>query len=132
MKQRIGEEFTQNLQPGAARAHGRSFRLPADSLSPREAEVCLLLREGLLVKEIAGKLGIAYRTAEQHTRNLYQKLNVRSRAELFKRFETCHTIEVRPAARDADVVQIFRRLEKIEEQLTEIAGHLRSEAKPAA
>ncbi len=133
MKQPIGVEPAQNLRAGAAGARSRrSFRLPADSLSPREAEVCLLLREGLLVKEIAGRLGIAYRTAEQHTRNLYQKLNVRSRAELFKRFETCHTIEVRAAARDSDVVQIFRRLEKIEEQLAEIAEYLRSGVQSAA
>lgn len=133
MKQPIGVEPAQDLHPGVERGQSRrSFRLPTDSLSPREAEVCLLLREGMMVKEIAGRLGISYRTAEQHTRNLYQKLNVRSRAELFRRFETCHTIEVRPAARDSDVVQIFRRLEKIEEQLTEIAGYLRSEAEPAA
>jgi DNA-binding CsgD family transcriptional regulator len=133
MKQPMGVELAQELDPGkAGRKSRRSFRLPADSLSPREAEVCLLLREGLLVKEIAGRLGISCRTAEQHTRNLYQKLNVRSRAGLFKRFETCHSIEVRPAARDSDVVQIFRRLEKIEEQLNEIAEYLRSDAKSAA
>jgi hypothetical protein len=80
-----------------------------------------------MMKEIAGRLGIAYRTVEHHTRNLYQKLNVRSRAELFKHFETVHQIEVRPAARDSDVVRIFQRLQRIEEQLIHIVGFLSSD-----
>ena len=102
----------------------RRFLLPTDALSPREAEVCLLLREGMMLKEIAGHLGIAHRTVEHHARNLYQKLKVRSRAELFKHFESCHTIEVRPAPRDSDVVQILQGLERIEEQLSFLTGVL--------
>lgn len=44
------------------------------------------LLEGFAVKEIAGQLGISYYTAEAHRRNLYTKLEVHSRAELFRLF----------------------------------------------
>src|ERR1700679_3553301 len=70
------------------RHRSRSFCLPKDTLSPRETEDCLLLREGLIGKEIGAQLGISHPTAEAHRRNLYIKLGVSGRAELFKRFET--------------------------------------------
>lgn len=65
-----------------------SFKLPKDSLSPRELEVCRLLVEGLAVKEVAFRCGVSPKTAECHTRNLYKKLCVRSRVELVRRFVT--------------------------------------------
>jgi DNA-binding CsgD family transcriptional regulator len=63
-----------------------SFKLPADSLTPREAEVCRLLLEGLALKEVAGRLAMSPSTASSHTRSVYEKLRIHSRAELFKHF----------------------------------------------
>jgi|HubBroStandDraft_1064217.scaffolds.fasta_scaffold2340478_1 DNA-binding CsgD family transcriptional regulator len=59
---------------------------PSVPLSPREAEVCLLLIEGLALKEIAFRLGISTRTAECHRVNIYRKLRVHSRDELVEHY----------------------------------------------
>ena len=46
------------------------------NLSSREMEVLELLAEGLVKKEIAGKLGISFFTVSTHIRHVYDKLNV--------------------------------------------------------
>jgi DNA-binding CsgD family transcriptional regulator len=55
-------------------------------LSPREKEVASLLLQGQSAKDIAKKLEITVSTANFHIKNLYKKLNISSRAELFARF----------------------------------------------
>jgi DNA-binding NarL/FixJ family response regulator len=50
------------------------------SLSPREHELLALLVEGLTAKEIADRLGVSIHTTGTHTKNLFTKLNVHSRA----------------------------------------------------
>ena len=49
---------------------------PAIILTDREREILLLLAEGLVKKEIARRLGIAYGTVDTHVSRLYEKLNV--------------------------------------------------------
>lgn len=53
-------------------------------LSDRERQVLQLLSEGNATKEIADKLGVSVRTAETHRRNIMDKLDMRSVAELTK------------------------------------------------
>lgn len=53
-------------------------------LSAREREVLQLIAEGKTSKEIAGSLNIAVPTVETHRRQLMDKLNVRTIAELTK------------------------------------------------
>ncbi len=53
---------------------------PAVDLSPRELELLKLLVEGLTAKEIADRLGVSIHTTDTHTRHLYAKLGVHSRA----------------------------------------------------
>lgn len=53
---------------------------PAVNLSPRERELLALLVEGLTAKEIADRLGVSIHTTDTHTRHLYVKLGVHSRA----------------------------------------------------
>ena len=53
---------------------------PTVSLSPRELELMRHMVDGLTAKEIAASLDISIHTADTHTRNLYSKLGVRSRA----------------------------------------------------
>ncbi|MDF3131066.1 response regulator transcription factor [Kiritimatiellaeota bacterium B1221] len=53
-------------------------------LSERERQVLQLLAEGSATKEIADKLGVSVRTAETHRRNIMDKLDMRSVAELTK------------------------------------------------
>lgn len=50
------------------------------ALSPREHDLLKLLVEGLTAKEIADRLGVSIHTTSTHTRNLFSKLGVHSRA----------------------------------------------------
>jgi|JI10StandDraft_1071094.scaffolds.fasta_scaffold288343_2 DNA-binding NarL/FixJ family response regulator len=50
------------------------------SLSPRELDLLRLLVEGLTAKEIADRLQVSIHTTSTHTRNLFTKLGVHSRA----------------------------------------------------
>jgi DNA-binding NarL/FixJ family response regulator len=53
-------------------------------LSPREREVLQLIAEGKATKEVAVALNISIKTAETHRRNLMEKLQVDSVAQLTK------------------------------------------------
>jgi DNA-binding CsgD family transcriptional regulator len=50
------------------------------SLSPRELEMLSLIVEGLTAKEMADQLSVSIHTIDSHTRHLFKKLDVRSRA----------------------------------------------------
>ena len=52
----------------------------AVSLSPREREILGLIVEGLTAKEIAHQLDVSIHTTDTHTRHLFKKLGVHSRA----------------------------------------------------
>lgn len=58
--------------------------LPADCLSGREREVLRLVAEGLSTKEIATELHVAKRTVDWHRKNIMDRLNIRTVAELTK------------------------------------------------
>jgi RNA polymerase sigma factor (sigma-70 family) len=53
-------------------------------LTPREREVLQLLAEGRTTKETAAQLGVSVKTIETHRKQLMDKLNVHSVAELTK------------------------------------------------
>ena len=53
----------------------------AATLSAREQEILKLLSKGMVSKEIADELSISYHTVRVHTKHIYEKLHVRSRAE---------------------------------------------------
>jgi DNA-binding NarL/FixJ family response regulator len=55
------------------------------SLSPREREMLSLIVEGLTAKEMADRLGVSIHTIDTHTRHLFKKLGVRSRASAVAR-----------------------------------------------
>jgi diguanylate cyclase (GGDEF)-like protein len=55
-------------------------------LTPREQEVFTMLLDGKAPKEIAFTLKVSYDTVGFHKKNLYRKLGVQSRAELFARY----------------------------------------------
>lgn len=52
----------------------------AVTLTPREHDLLRHMVDGLTAKEIAARLGISIHTADTHTRNLFGKLGVHSRA----------------------------------------------------
>ncbi len=53
-------------------------------LSPREREVLQLLAEGYSTKGIAGELNVSVKTIESHRKQIMEKLDIRSIAELTK------------------------------------------------
>ena len=55
-----------------------------DPLTPREREVLQLLAEGASTKEIAGRLSVSVKTIETHRKQIMDKLELRSVAELTK------------------------------------------------
>jgi DNA-binding CsgD family transcriptional regulator len=57
-------------------------------LTPREREILTMLLTGRAPKEIASTLKISYYTVLFHQKNLYRKLGIQSRAELFARYNT--------------------------------------------
>ncbi len=65
--------------PGAAAIESNTQLL--EPLSQRETEVLNLIDQGLANKEIAQKLSLAPATVKAHIRNLYGKINAKSRTE---------------------------------------------------
>jgi len=68
------------------KASGETARLRDDShrltLTPQELQVALAIAEGRTTREAAAKLYLSPKTIEYHLRNVYDKLEVRSREEL--------------------------------------------------
>ena len=62
-------------------------------LTPREKEVAALLLNGKDAKQIAGELKISIHTANFHIKNLYKKLGINSRSELFARISSTNLSE---------------------------------------
>ena len=56
---------------------------PYHALSSREIEVMSLLARGYTNKEISERIFVSVKTVESHRRNIYAKLGISTRAELF-------------------------------------------------
>lgn len=52
-------------------------------LTPREKQVVILLLRGMTLRQIAPELGLTFSTVATYSKNIYKKLNINSRAELF-------------------------------------------------
>jgi DNA-binding CsgD family transcriptional regulator len=56
-----------------------------EALTPREIEVLRLMSDGLVNKEIAGRLGISEHTAKFHVASILGKLQASSRTDAVAR-----------------------------------------------
>jgi DNA-binding NarL/FixJ family response regulator len=59
---------------------------PEAKLTAREEEILAYLSKGFLYKEIAAALFISIETVRTHIRNIYQKLQVRTRTEVVLKY----------------------------------------------
>jgi DNA-binding CsgD family transcriptional regulator len=64
------------------------YFLGAFGITGREAQIIGLLMDGASMKEIGRKLFISPKTAENHVYNIYQKLGVRNRVQMFQMMNT--------------------------------------------
>lgn len=80
------------MSSGIARKVVKSFQKsapaapPKDTLAPRERQVLELLAKGHLYKEIAEQLHLSVPTVNCYIRNIYEKLQVHSRAQAVAKF----------------------------------------------
>jgi DNA-binding NarL/FixJ family response regulator len=80
LAQSIAEEIVRDYLSLTVDRPGSAFSV----LSAREREVLQMLAEGLSAKEIAGVLNVSIKTVETHRKNIMDKLNIHSIAELTK------------------------------------------------
>jgi DNA-binding NarL/FixJ family response regulator len=66
--------------------HSVTATTPTESLTKREEEILSYLAKGYLYKEIAGSLNISIETVRTHIRNVYEKLQVRTRTEAILKY----------------------------------------------
>ena len=85
LAERGARESPQPSLPSANSSGERATRPPSEDLSERELEVLTLLASGRTNSEIAGDLFVAVGTVKSHVNNIYNKLEVRNRAEAVAR-----------------------------------------------
>lgn len=59
-----------------ASSYGIEITKTHHNLSPKEIEICNLVKGGMASKEIADLLKISFRTVEKHHRNIRHKLGI--------------------------------------------------------
>ena len=76
------------LSPGISQAVVQAYlaksEMPRDPLTSREREVLQLVAEGKSTKEVAGLLGISFKTAESHRPRILKKLDLHETAGLVR------------------------------------------------
>lgn len=87
MKSRIELQVLSRLQKALSDAPIHDLR--AQGLSDREIEVAASLCRGMSKKEIADDLGIAVATTKRHIENIYAKLQLRNRFQLYTNYVDC-------------------------------------------
>ena len=80
MSREIARKVVQSFQ------HTPSLPGTENALTKREEEILSYLVKGLLYKEIAGLLFISVETVRTHLRNIYEKLQVRTRSEAILKY----------------------------------------------
>jgi DNA-binding NarL/FixJ family response regulator len=79
------------MTPSIAKQVINHFKTPTahlKSLTKREKEIAEAILDGLSYKLIASKLNISLDTVRMHIKNIYKKLNINSKGELFKIMNT--------------------------------------------
>ena len=80
MSGEIARKVVQSFQQAPAKNHDQA------NLTKREEEILNLLSQGYFYKEIAHSLSISVETVRTHIRNIYEKLQVRTRTEAILKY----------------------------------------------
>lgn len=83
----VGADFR---EPRTIRKRRTNAKRNIDMLSRRETEIAYLVRDGYRSKEIAGKLGLSFRTIQVHRHNILRKLKLKNTAALIEFITTVH------------------------------------------
>lgn len=78
---RIAQRILSHFKTASAPPRPASPATTGPALTAREQEVLRYLGKGLTVAEIGARLGISANTCATHTKAIYRKLNISSRAE---------------------------------------------------
>jgi len=73
-------------EPESPKASRKAVRAPVNDLTRREKEIAKLLLEGYSSPQIANMLEIKLNTVKAHNKNIYGKLGINSRPELFIKY----------------------------------------------
>lgn len=76
--------FANNWQQPCEPIGNRLGRTDVNALTPREGEILLLLAQGYSTRNVAHKLGIAFKTVVCHRSHIYHKLDVHGIVELVR------------------------------------------------
>jgi DNA-binding CsgD family transcriptional regulator len=79
----FAERARQELEATGEKVRKRTVET-RDDLTAQERQIARLARDGMSNPEIGARLFLSPRTVEWHLRNVYTKLNIRSRRELAK------------------------------------------------
>lgn len=83
----VAQAVARNLAARAQHAALRELQRRAETLTPREREVMVLVVRGLLNKQVAAELGTVEKTIKVHRARVLQKMGVESLAELVRAAE---------------------------------------------
>lgn len=83
----IHSAIAKNRQYQAEQAEISKIQARANSLTPRELEVFVLVVSGMLNKQIAFELGLSEKTIKIHRARVMQKMKAQSLADLVRMFE---------------------------------------------
>jgi RNA polymerase sigma factor (sigma-70 family) len=80
----VERALARDAEARAAQAEREAVEARFEALTPREREVCMLVAQGLLNKQIAAELGTSEKTIKVHRGRVMEKLGAESVAELVR------------------------------------------------
>ncbi len=91
----VARALARDAKERGAKAEVEALRSRFEMLTPREREVCMLVAQGLLNKQIAAELGAAEKTVKVHRGRVMKKLGVATVPDLVRLVDRLRTSHAR-------------------------------------